>query len=149
MKKKLLKLIIELLGIDNRNTKVDNMIKKIDELKNEITLTFMRTQNLIISTYFDKGFENIADLEGVEYYRRKLCNFKPLIGTTDGYNFFNDYYMNKMDALEHKYNMIENGEFQVTSLALVPKKENKLIQILKAIKKLIFGAKRDTEFNKN
>ena len=33
------------------------MLKKIDELKSEIMLTFMRTQNLIISSYFDKAFE--------------------------------------------------------------------------------------------
>ena len=56
--------------IDDRNKKVDGMIKKIDELKSEISLTFMRTQNLIISSYFDKSFDKITDLEGVENYRK-------------------------------------------------------------------------------
>ena len=125
------------------------MIKKIDELKSEITLTFMRTQNLIISNYFDKSFENIVDLEGVEYYRRKLYNFKPLIGSTEGYNFFNNYYINKMEELEHKYNLIENADFEEKSLTLVTKRENKFIRILKAIKKLILGGNTSTEFNNN
>ena len=44
-------------GVSDRNKKIDGMLKKIDELKSEIMLTFMRTQNLIISSYFDKAFE--------------------------------------------------------------------------------------------
>ena len=125
------------------------MIKKIDELKNEINITFMRTQNLIISSYFDKSFENIVDLEGVETFRRKLYNFKPLIGSTEGYSFFNAYYINKMEELEHKYNLIENGVFEEKALAVVTKRQNKFIQILKAIKKLIFGEKASTEYNRD
>ena len=52
------------------------MIKKIDSLKSDITSTFIKTQNLIISSYFDKQFHTINDLESVENYRRKLYNFK-------------------------------------------------------------------------
>ena len=55
-------------GVSDRNKKIDGMLKKIDELKSEIMLTFMRTQNLIISSYFDKAFENISNLEEVENY---------------------------------------------------------------------------------
>ena len=32
----------------------------VPELKHEISLTFMRTQNLIISSYFDKAFNSIS-----------------------------------------------------------------------------------------
>ena len=116
------------------------MLKKIDELKSEIMLTFMRTQNLIISSYFDKAFENISNLEEVEYYRRKLYTFKDYLGCTEGYTFFNDYYVNKMEQLEMKYNALENGEVEM-ALKIVTKKESKLVSILKAIKKLIFGEK--------
>lgn len=114
------------------------MLKKIDELKNEISLIFMRTQNLIISSFFDKAFDNISNLEEVEIYRKKLYGFKDIIGFMDGYTFFNDYYINKMNALEEKYNFLENGGI-ITSMKLVTKKENKFIQLLKSIKKLIFG----------
>ena len=97
------------------------MLKKIDELKSEIMLTFMRTQNLIISSYFDKAFENISNLEEVENYRRKLYTFKDYLGCTEGYTFFNDYYVN------------------------ITKKESKIISFFKALKKLIFGEKNVTE----
>ena len=66
-------------GVSDRNKKIDGMLKKIDELKSEIMLTFMRTQNLIISSYFDKAFENISNLEEVENYRRKLYTFKDYV----------------------------------------------------------------------
>ena len=116
------------------------MLKKIDELKSEISLTFMRTQNLIISSYFDKAFNLITNLEEVEKYRKKLYCFKDYLGATEGYTFFNDYYVNKMEQLEMKYNALENGEVEM-ALKIVTKKESKLVSILKAIKKLIFGEK--------
>ena len=45
----------------------------------------MRTQNLIISSYFDAAFDRITNLEEVENYRRKLYSFKDYLGVTDGY----------------------------------------------------------------
>ena len=131
-------------GVSDRNKKIDGMLKKIDELKSEIMLTFMRTQNLIISSYFDKAFENISNLEEVENYRRKLYTFKDYLGCTEGYTFFNDYYVNKMEQLENKYNALENGNVE-NAIKLIPKKESKLISFFKALKKLIFGEKNVTE----
>ena len=131
-------------GVSDRNKKIDGMLKKIDELKSEIMLTFMRTQNLIISSYFDKAFENISNLEEVENYRRKLYTFKDYLGCTEGYTFFNDYYVNKMDQLENKYNALENGNVE-NAIKLITKKESKIISFFKALKKLIFGEKNVTE----
>ena len=130
-------------GVSDRNKKIDGMLKKIDELKSEIMLTFMRTQNLIISSYFDKAFENISNLEEVENYRRKLYTFKDYLGCTEGYTFFNDYYVNKMEQLENKYNALENGNVE-NAIKLITKKESK-ISFFKALKKLIFGEKNVTE----
>ena len=134
-----------MFGIDDRNKKVDGMLKKIDELKNEITLTFMRTQNLIISSYFDNAFNNISNLEEVENYRRKLYSFKDYLGYTEGYTFFNNYYVSKMEQLEAKYNALENGEIE-TAMKIISKKENTLFAIFKAIKKLIFGDNTEKEY---
>jgi protein-arginine kinase activator protein McsA len=133
-----------LRGVSDRNKKIDGMLKKIDELKSEIMLTFMRTQNLIISSYFDKAFENISNLEEVENYRRKLYTFKDYLGCTEGYTFFNDYYVNKMEQLENKYNALENGNVE-NAIKLITKKESKIISFFKALKKLIFGEKNVTE----
>ena len=131
-------------GVSDRNKKIDGMLKKIDELKSEIMLTFMRTQNLIISSYFDKAFENISNLEEVENYRRKLYTFKDYLGCTEGYTFFNDYYVNEMEQLENKYNALENGNVE-NAIKLITKKESKIISFFKALKKLIFGEKNVTE----
>ena len=139
----IIKLNNRIASIYDRNKKVDGMISKIDELKSEITLTFMRAQNLIISSYFDKTFNEITNLEEVENYRRKLYNFKEYIGTTEGYTFFNNYYFEKMEQLESKYIALENGETitSETALKVITKKENILITVFKKIKKLIFGGK--------
>ena len=131
-------------GVSDRNKKIDGMLKKIDELTSEIMFTFMRTQNLIISSYFDKAFENISNLEEVENYRRKLYTFKDYLGCTEGYTFFNDYYVNKMEQLENKYNALENGNVE-NAIKLITKKESKIISFFKALKKLIFGEKNVTE----
>ncbi len=138
----------KIASIDDRNKKVDNMLKKIDELKKEILVTFMRTQNLIISSYFDREFDKIADLEQLEVYRRKLYHFKDYIGSTEGYTFFNDYYINKMEQLEHKYNVLENGGVE-TALKVITKKENKLVLFFKFLKKLIFGKSSQEETEQN
>ena len=136
----------KIASIDDRNKKVDNMLKKIQELKDEIMLTFMRTQNLIISSYFDASFNNITNLENLEMFRRKLYHFKNYIGTAEGYTFFNDYYIKKMDELEQKYNFLENGGID-TSLIIKPKKTSKIMAIFRAIRNLLFGTSKENEHN--
>ncbi len=140
----IIKINNKIAQIDDRNKKIDSMIKKIDELKNEITLLFMRTQNLIVSSYFDSSFDKIVDLEGVEKFRQKLCGFKELIGYTEGYTFFNDYYVVKIDELEHKYKLLESGEFE-TALKVITKKESMWMRLLKSLKRLIFGTNSEEE----
>ena len=122
----------------NQDDNINNWQRKIEELKNEITLTFMRTQNLIISSYFDNEFNRLSNLEEVENYRRKIYNFKSYIGLTDNYTFFNKYYIQKMEDLENLYVSIENGTFEKQTVPVIVKK-NKIFNIFKAIKNLIFG----------
>ncbi len=139
----IIKLNNKILEIDDRNKKVDIMVKKIADLKEMIKVTFLRTQNLIISSYFDSSFSQISTLEDVENYRRKLYRFRDYIGTTEGYTFFNDYYIEKMNELEHLYNVIENGGVE-TAINVQTKEQNFFVMLWKSIKKLFgsaFGAK--------
>lgn len=140
----IIKLNNKIAESDNRNKRIDGMIKKIDELKSEISLIFMRTQNLIISSYFDNTFDKISNLEELENYRKKLYGIKYLLGYMDGYTFFNDYYVAKMDELEKKYNAFENGDV-VTAIKLITKKENKFVKLFNMLKKLLFGGKEAKE----
>lgn len=140
----IIKLNNRIAQIDDRNKRVDGMLKKIDELKNEISLTFMRTQNLIVSSYFDHGFDAISNLEEVESYRKKLYSFKDYLGYMEGYTFFNDYYVEKMEQLEAKYTTLENGEVE-TAMKVISKKESKLVLLFRAIKKLFFKIEKENQ----
>lgn len=91
--------------------------KKIGNLKEKISLTFMRTQNLIISSFFDKSFLEITNLEELDNYRKKLENFRHLVCTHEGYFFFDNYYIEKMCALEHKCNVLENGGIETAVIS--------------------------------
>lgn len=137
---KIIKINNKIAKIDDRNKKVDHMIEKINSLKKNITSTFITTQNLIISSYFDKAFSSIDDLEGLENYRRKLYNFKDYLGAVEGYTYFNDYYVNKMMQLEDKYNLLENKESD-DSLYLVPKKQSKILAFFKYIRNILVNNK--------
>ena len=144
----IIKINNKIIQIDDRNKKVDNMIAKINNLKKKITSTFIKTQNLIISSYFNKAFNNIKTLEDVENYRRKLYNFKDYLGSTEGYTFFNDFYVSKMVDLENKYNLLEKGIAE-SSLSILPEKTSKLSKILNFIKKLLTRNINLTEKNEN
>ena len=141
---KIIKLNNKIANIDDRNKKVDNMIHKINELKDEISITFFRTQNLIIHSYFDAEFDRITELSQIEEYRKKLYSFRDLLGTAEGYTFFDDYYIEKISALNHRANVIENGGIE-TAIHL-PKKQNAFMLLLKKIKELLLG--KSTNENK-
>lgn len=117
--------------------KCANITGKIEEIKNEILLTFLRTQNQIISSYFNNSLKKIKTLEQVEKHRQKLYKFKDCLGSTECYTFYHDYYVEQMAALEHKYNVIENGG--ETALART-KKEGFFAMLVRKIKEL-FGKK--------
>ena len=87
-------------------------------------------------------------MEDVENYRRKLYNFKDYLGSTDGYTFFNDYYVSKMVDLEHKYNLLEKGIAE-SSLSILPEKTSKLAKIINFIKKFFIRNSNEIEKNEN
>ena len=67
---KILKLEEDLLKLNNKMELSDNLNsglnKKRLKIKNSIQSTFMESQNLIITSYFDTAFERITNLEEVE-----------------------------------------------------------------------------------
>lgn len=81
---------------------------KIGKYKNIIKNTFINTQNKIITSYFDSALNNIYSIQDIEDYRKKLYSYKDLLGTTENYTFFNDYYINLMSKLDQIYESI-NG----------------------------------------
>lgn len=121
-------------AFEERNKTVDKILVKTNDYKNKISRYYEKAQNLIIKAYFDKAFIAISNLEELDNYRRKLEHYGELVGRTDNYTFFDDYYTEKMSQLEHKSNVLENGGIET---ALAYKKTNILVSWLRAIKNLV------------
>lgn len=123
---------------DERNSKVDKIVEKQEQLKAKISQYFLKAQDTIIKGYFDKHFRLITNLEELDNYRKKLDHYGKLIGKTDGYTFFDDYYTEKMSQLEHKSNVLENGGIET---ALEIKKQTKFVSWFKALLNFVTGDK--------
>lgn len=106
-----------------------NEIKLLNKLitskKNNITTLFFKTQNLIIESCFTSEFNNIRNLEDVKAYKKKLYNFKDIMGSNENYTFYNEFYRKIMESLETKKEQIE--QFGEINLFEIP--ENNLVLV--------------------
>lgn len=87
---------------------------QIGVYKKTIQDTFIETQNKIFTSYFEKSLNNLYSVQDIEDFRRKLYCYKDLLGTTENYTYFNDYYIYLMSKLDEVYEQITCG----TSLVL-------------------------------
>lgn len=140
IEEKIILLNSRLIADDCEGMKAQKIANKIANYKKELKNTFMETQNIIFTNYFDNAFQNLTTTEAIELYRTKLYNYKNYIGITEGYRYFNDYYINKMAALQDRYEAILNN------LALVPVKDNKISKLFKIFKN-IFSSNKQKEWN--
>lgn len=127
-----------LLEDDCEGMKAQKIANKISNYKKALKNTFIETQNLIFSSYFDNAFKNITTIDEIEDYRIKLYNYKNYIGITEGYDYFNNYYIDKMSNLEDLHEAIINN------VALVPVKESKLSNLFRILRN-IFSTNKQTE----
>ena len=116
--------------VDNNFVKATN---KISNLKAKITTKYIETQNLIMTSYFENSFEKLSTPKQIESYRNQLYNYKNFIGVTDNYNFYNDFYIDKMVKLEQKYLEFNN----MSNISLIPVKASLLKTLLLKLKQLI------------
>lgn len=140
VEEKIVFLTNELLEENLTDEKAQKIALKISKFKTELKDTFIQTQNLIYSSYFDTELSRITTTEEIEVYRTKLYDYKNYIGITENYSYFNNYYLDKMIALDDRYEAILNN------VALVVVKENTISKLFKRIKSL-FGLNRDFEQN--
>lgn len=114
---------------------------KIGNCKKIIKDTFIKTQNKILTSYFDKALNNLHSSQDIEDYRRKLYNYKDLLGTTDNYTYFNDYYINRMTQLDEIYESLTQ-----TNLPMVYKRS--ILEILLSKISKLFGKRSETVFER-
>lgn len=116
---------------------------KISFYKNKIKNIFLQTQELILTSYFNKALNNIYSEQDIEEYRKKLYNYRDLLGITENYSFFNDFYINIMARLDEKYEELNNME-----LSLVPYKRSLLKIIFEKFYALVGFDKIEKRYNK-
>ncbi len=86
----------------------------INKNKLEINSLFFKTQNLIMEKCFKNEFNNIRNLDDIKNFNTKLYNFKNLIGYSDNYTFYNEFYRKMMHAIQEKKTLIEKfGELNL------------------------------------
>lgn len=140
IEEKIITLNNNLMNNDLDEAKSHKLNVKIENLKAKLKETFFNTQNLIFSSYFDREFNKIHTTNEIDLYRMELYNYKNYLGISEDYNAFNDYYINKMIALDERYTQIINN------VALVPIKTSAWSRLFSAIKKL-FGLNADKSYN--
>ncbi len=91
----------------------------IGSSKKKITDTYIATQKLILSSYFEHYLENIHSAYEIETFRKQLYGYKDYIGTLQDDTFFNTFYIDAMAKLEEK-----EAELTGTTANLVPYKRN-------------------------
>lgn len=130
-------------------TENENYIKElnsiISEQKDNIKKLFFNIQNFIIRNCFSCEFNNIHTIEDLQELKHKLYKYKDIIGTSNDYTFYNDFYCDFMSALENKkeemakYKEISLFKQECTALTIVEHtKENfHLLRVfVRKIKKL-------------
>lgn len=131
------------------STEKINDIKELNNIivqqKHDITKLFFNIQNFIIRNCFSCEFNNINTMEDLKELKHKLYNFKNIIGISDGYTFYNDFYCDLMNALDNKKeDLIKYGEISLfkqecTALTIVEQSKetfNFIHIFIKKIKKL-------------
>ena len=123
----------KLLTIESSSKKNKEILKT--NIKDRIKINFLRTQNLIIYSYFTTQFSNINNLETLELYRRKLNSIRKYLADSDFYTYYNNFHAETMNKLEHLHGILENNGNE-TALA-VPAKKSLFTTLLNKIYKLI------------
>ncbi len=131
-----------LMNDDLDQIKAQKVSVKVSSLKLKLKTTFFETQNLIFSSYFDNEFNKIHTTSEIDLYRMELYNYKNYLGISEDYTAFNDYYINKMIALDDRYTKIINN------VELVPVKTSTWSKIILAIRK-IFSLNTEKSYNTN
>lgn len=125
-------LYIKLQSSNYISSSYTKLMNKADKIKQNIKDLFIITQNRIFTSYFDNYFNSLYTHKSMENFRTALYNYKDLIGSTDHYHFFNNYYISKMTELERKYANSENA----LSL-LLPVKQSLFHMLVRKIKVLL------------
>lgn len=112
-------------------------------LKTQIAELALDTQELILSSCSNSDLELVRDLDGVKEFKNKLYKFQKYLFVSEGYNFYNEFYIQMMEKLDKKRELIEKyGPLEVfneipENLSLLETRQSKLNLFKVAKEKLV------------
>lgn len=93
---------------------IKQLNKIVNKRKKDIKSLFFKTQNLILSNGFKSEFNSIRNMDDLKEFNKKLYNFKNIMGYSDDYTFYNEFYRKMMNAIQEKKVYIEQyGELNL------------------------------------
>lgn len=122
-----------------KSSSIKTLNSIIASQKRDIASLFFKIQNYIIKNCFCIEFSNITNNALLYSFKKQLYSFKDLIGYTDNYTFYNDFYCDMINAIETKKKQIANSvtaEIKPTALVVIDKKRPSLVMMIKLINKI-------------
>lgn len=102
------------LQYTEKNNSIKVLNKLINKTKEDIKSIFFKTQNLVMYKCFKNEFNSIKNLEDIKNFKNKLYNYKNIIGSSDEYTFYNEFYRKMMNVIEEKKSYIQKyGEINL------------------------------------
>ena len=123
--------------------KIQKVQEKINSIKNDISTLALDTQELILKSCSYSDLELVRDNQGVRDFKNKLYKFQKYLIITEGYNFYNEFYIQMMEELDKKRDLIEKyGSLEVfkeipENMSLIETRQEKLNLFQVAKQKLL------------
>ena len=122
---------------DNNKNKIGKLRDEIQSYKILIKQDYFNAQNIIISNYFNNLISSNSTLEDLVKCRKKLEQYKELVGSSSDYTFFNDFYNNKMAELETKSSLLENNISELDQNCTAIAKTSKFLTLLNKLRSIL------------
>ena len=119
-------------NIPSNTKKIQNSQKKLQLLKNTIKDITLETQELILTSCSYSSLALIRNNQNVKELKNTLYKFQKYLIISEGYNFYNEFYIKMMEELDKKRELIEKyGTLEVfkeipENLSLLETRQSKL-----------------------
>ena len=151
---------LEKIEANNSNTKkILHSQETLQNLKDKIKNLTLETQELILTSCSYSDLKLVRDNQGVRDFKNKLYKFQKYLIISEGYTFYNEFYIQMMEELDKKRELIEKyGTIEVfneipENLSLLETRQEKLnlFELAKQKIKEIFKLNKEqvSEKNKN
>ena len=117
--------------LEAKNIMIKNKEQSIiDENIELIKKIYINIQNKIMTSYFNKKFKKIKDIEQLKDFNNNLSKYKQYIGSDEVQALYIDYYKDMQEQIKEK-------EQSFINKSLIVVKENRIVNIFNRIKNFI------------